>query len=236
VILQLRNGEFASQVDPPETLRDAIAGCENTGVWPVLVGDNGSRDTMLGSPIILYDYPQVALESRGDLFDATEIDEILILRILTLTDQEKEEMRRSDEHARRILERLEATPPEHLLELHGTIRGMRPSRGDGWSAWDTFEAKPVPSAAVSGMPLGKGDRVRLRPQKRADIFDTLLEGKIAIIEAVEQDFDGTIHFAVVLEDDPGRDLGEMRQAGHRFFFSIDEVQPIEPAGSERILE
>ena len=87
------------------------------------LGATGTRDTMLGSPIILYDYPEVAPESKGDLFDATEIDEILILRILTLTDAEKEEVRRSDERARRILERLESSPPEHLLELHGTIRG-----------------------------------------------------------------------------------------------------------------
>ena len=167
------------------------------------------------------------------MFDATEIDEILILRILTLTDEEKEEMRRSDERARRILERLESSPPEHLLELHGTIRGMQSPQGDAWSAWDTLEGGPVASASVAGISLKKGDRVRLRPKKRADIFDTLLEDKIAIIEAVEEDFEGNIHFAVVLEDDPGRDLGEMRQAGHRFFFSQEEVEPIEPADVER---
>jgi hypothetical protein len=154
---------------------------------------------MLGSPIILYDYPQVAPESKNDLFDATEIDEILSLRILTLSDQEKEEIRRSDERARRILEDLEANP-EHLLQLHGRI-----------------QTGPHPK---------KGDRVRLWPNKRADIFDTILEGKIAIIEAVEEDFEGKLHFAVVIEDDPGRDFGELRQAGHRFFFSAEEVEPI----------
>ncbi|MGH9640361.1 MAG: hypothetical protein ACRD3Y_09890, partial [Bryobacteraceae bacterium] len=148
-VLHVRDGQFISQIDPPEELRDAIDACQNVGVWPVLVGDGGNRDTMLGSPIILYDYPQVAPESQGDLFDATEIDEILSLRILTLTDQEKEEARRSDERARQILENLEANP-EHLLQLHGTVRAI--SR------------------------LKKGDRVRLRPRKRADIFDTLLEG------------------------------------------------------------
>lgn len=232
-VLHIRDGEFASQIDPPEELKNAVAACQNIGVWPVLVGDSDARDTMLGSPIILYDYPQVAPESGGDLFDATEIDEILILRILTLTDEEKEEVRRSDERARRILERLEASPPEHLLELHGVMRGMRQPQGDAWSAWDTVEGVPAVSTAVSGVELKKGDRVRLRPQKRADIFDTLLDGKIAVIEAVEEDFERKIHFAVVLEDDPGRDLGEMRQAGHRFFFSKEEVEPIEPVISER---
>jgi hypothetical protein len=234
-VLHIHDGEFISQIDPPEEFSEAAARCQNTGVWPVLVGESGIRDTMIGSPIILYDYPQVAPESKGDLFDATEIDEILILRILTLTHEEKEEIRRSDERARLILERLEASPPEHLLELHGTIRGMRQpqadpwsaiGQSDAWSAWDTLEGKPAPSALVSGVELKKGDRVRLRPQKRADIFDTLLQGQVAIIEAVEEDFEGNIHFAVVLEDDPGKDLGEMRQAGHRFFFSREEVEPI----------
>jgi hypothetical protein len=125
-VLQIRDGKFVSQIDPPEELREPVAVCQNTGVWPVLVGDCSASDTMLRSPIILYSYPQVAPESKGDLFDATEIDEILSLRILTLTDEEMEEVRRSDERARHILERLDAGLPEHLLELHGTIRAMRP--------------------------------------------------------------------------------------------------------------
>jgi hypothetical protein len=200
----------------------------------VLVGEAGAREWMLGSPIILYDYPRVAPESKGDLFDSTEIDEILSLRILTLTDEEKEEVRRSDERARRMLERLESSPPEHLLELHGKIRSMqRPGDIDAWSAWDTLEGTPPTSVCIAGMELKKGDRVRLRPRKRADIFDTLLEGRIAIIEAVEQDLEGKIHLAVVLEDDPGKDLGEMRQIGHRFFFSTEEVEPVEHIHSER---
>jgi hypothetical protein len=211
-VAQIQDGEFVSQIDPPEELRDAASACQNVGIWPVLVGNTGARNTMFGSPIILYDYPQVAPESKGDLFDATEIDEILTLRILTLTDEEKSELRRTDERARQILERLEASPREQLVDLHGTIRGMQQMR----------------SATVCGLALKKGDRVRLRPRSQADIFDTLLEGKIAIIEAVEEDFERKLHFAVVLEDDPGRDLGEMRQAGHRFFFSADEVEPVNP--------
>ncbi len=232
-VLRISNGEFASQTDPPDEFRDAVTACQNTGVWPVLVGENGARDTMLGSPIILYDYPQIAPESKGDLFDGTEIDEILTLRILTLTDEEKQEMRRSDERARRILERLETSPPEDLLELHGAMRNLQQRQNDAWSAWDTVEGPPLGTAAVSGIELKKGDRVRLRPGKRADIFDTLLQGKIAIIESVEQDFEGNIHFAVVLEDDPGRDFGEMRQAGHRFFFSIEEVELLPSSASTK---
>jgi hypothetical protein len=82
---------------------------------------------MLSSPIILYDYPQIAPESPGDLFDGTEIDEILALRILTLTEGEKDEMRRSDERSRQILERTETMPAEHFMKLHGVLRGLRPA-------------------------------------------------------------------------------------------------------------
>jgi hydrogenase maturation protease len=90
------------------------------------VGAEGERDTMLSSPIILYDYPQIAPESPGDLFDGTEIDEILALRIMTMTDEEKREMRNTDERARRILDRTESLPMERLAKLHGTLRELRP--------------------------------------------------------------------------------------------------------------
>jgi hydrogenase maturation protease len=95
------------------------------GTWPVLVGEEGQRDTVLSSPIILYDYPQIAPESPGDLFDGAEIDEILSLRIMTLTEEEKREMRQSDERARQILERTENMPDEQWRKLHGVLRGLR---------------------------------------------------------------------------------------------------------------
>ena len=125
-ILQVRQGAFISLIDPPEALRAAAQDCKNLHSWPVLVGDEGERDSMLSSPIILYDYPQIAPESPGTLFDGTEIDEILTLRIMTLTDEEKEEMRQGDERVREILERTESLTPEALMKLHGTIRSMRP--------------------------------------------------------------------------------------------------------------
>jgi hydrogenase maturation protease len=129
-ILEARDGEFVSLIDPPENLREFVTGCHNTGTWPVLVGEEGQRDIMLSSPIILYDYPQVAAESPGDLFDGAEIDEILSLRIMTMTEDEKREMRESDGMARQILERTDALPEEHLKKLHGAVRGLRPTRGE----------------------------------------------------------------------------------------------------------
>src|SRR3954454_17507673 len=107
-LLGVRGGEFVSLIDPPLPWRDAAAGCRNVGTWPVLVGEEGQKDAMLSSPIILYDYPLVAPESPGDLFDCTEIDEILTLRILTLTEEERREMSAVDGRARALLERTEA--------------------------------------------------------------------------------------------------------------------------------
>lgn len=121
-IVKVANGQFISPTDPPEQFRDAAAACSHTGVWPVLAGETGAHDCMLISPIILSDYPQIAPESAGDLFDSSEIDEILTLRILTMTDAEKEEMRNGDERARRLLERTEALGPEQLMKLHGVLR------------------------------------------------------------------------------------------------------------------
>jgi len=124
-ILNARGGEFISLLDPPESLRETAWSCRNVCTYPVLVGAEGERDTMLSSPIILYDHPQIAPESAGDLFDGTEIDEMLTLRILTLTDEEKQKMRHGDERARRILERTEALTAEQLMKLHGAARGLR---------------------------------------------------------------------------------------------------------------
>jgi hypothetical protein len=122
VVLRARGAAFASQQDPPPELRDATATLRNEGLWPVLVGEPGSRDTVLASAFILEDHPRIAPESPGDLFDGGEIDQLLVLNILSLTDEEKAEMRASDPRAREILERTEALSPEELMRLHGAIR------------------------------------------------------------------------------------------------------------------
>ena len=123
--LEVDGGEFVSLIDPPKELREAAQGCENLKTWPVLVGEEGERNMMLSAPIILYDYPQIAPESPGDLFDGTEIDQMLILNVLNLTDEEKEEMRASDPRGREILERCESLSPEELMKLSGTFREIR---------------------------------------------------------------------------------------------------------------
>jgi hypothetical protein len=117
-----RGGAFVSLTDPPHALRAHAGECENAGTWPVLVGEPGARDTLLSSPIILEDHPRIAPESPGDLFDGGEIDQMLVLNILSLTDEEKAEMRATDPRAREILDRTEALTPDELMRLHGTIR------------------------------------------------------------------------------------------------------------------
>jgi hypothetical protein len=129
VLLGISGGEFVSLLDPDPAYQEAVAACCNTGVFPVLVGEEPDRSMMFCSPIILYDYPKIAPESEGDFFDGTEMDEMLTLRVLTLTDAEKQEMRNGDPRARKILERTEGLTSDALLKAHGVIRGLREIRG-----------------------------------------------------------------------------------------------------------
>jgi hypothetical protein len=131
VLLGIEGGEFLSLLDPGERFRESAATCCNVGVFPVLVGEEPERRMMLCSPIILYDYPRIAPESEGDFFDGTEMDEMLTLRVLTLTEAEKQEMRVGDARARRILERTESLTEEAMLKAHGVVRGLREIREEG---------------------------------------------------------------------------------------------------------
>lgn len=229
-VLSVRDGAFLSLIDPPEELKQVTEECENIQTWPVLVGKDGESHTLLSAPIILPDYPQIAPESSGDLFDGTEIDQLLILNILALTDEEKEEMRATDPRVREILERSESLTAQDFMRLHGAIREFHSSQStqDPFPLWQSLE-RPVPqSVEVDGIEVKKGSRVRLRPRPGGDILDLALAGKIAVVEAIEQDYEDRMHLAVTLEEDPGRDLGEARQPGHRFFFSPEELEPLDP--------
>ena len=129
-IIHAANGDFVSLLEPPDGFGEAVASCQNIKTYPVLAGNEGERDCVLSSPIILYDYPQIAAESAGDLFDGAEIDEILTLRIMTMTDDEKREMRGIDDRARKMLERTENMPEEQLLKMHGAMKGVAKSQGN----------------------------------------------------------------------------------------------------------
>lgn len=161
---------------------------------------------MLSAPLILYDYPTVAPESPGDFFDGTEVDELLTLRVLTLTDEEKREVRAMNGHARALLDRTERLTREQMQRLHGAVRSE------------------IPPA------LRPGARVRLRPRGRSDAMDLILSGKTATVVCVEQDYEGRVYLAVTVDEDPGQDLGWESQPGHRFFFRSEEVEPLAVGG------
>jgi hypothetical protein len=225
-ILQSRAGNFVSLTDPPAALREAVAQCTNIGAWPVLVGAPGERDTMLSSPIIVEDYPKIAPESPGDLFDSAEIDEILTLRIMTLTDDEKRAAAGVDDRVRQLLERTESLARDQLAGLHAALKYVDPLAA---ASGQPSSRSPLKTASARGIEIKPGDSVRLRPLGRADIMDIALDGKSATVVGIEQDFENRIYISVVVDDDPGKDLGLRGQPGHRFFFGIEEVEPLAPA-------
>ncbi len=227
-------GRFLSLLDPPEWAAPAARGCRNVHTYPVLAGEPGSVDVLLSSPIILYDHPQIAPESPGDLHDAAEIDEILSLRTLTLTDAEKREARATDPRAAAIVDRVDSMPPEVLERLHGAIRTLAPVGRDADSAperpwWepgaDAGITPETETLLVAGTLLARGSRVRLRPRRRGtDAHDMFLDGRTARVEQVLLDVDGTRFLAVTVDDDPGAELHQWY--GRLRHFRPEEVEPL----------
>ena len=235
-------GRFVSMTDPPEWAAAEVAACENTGTWPVLAGPDDCRDLLLSSPVILYDHPEVAAESAGQLFDSTEIDEILTLRTLALTDAEKCAARATDSRVAQMMDRLDDLPPEMLDKLHGAIRYLRSApagaspppepliTGQPQVPWWDPGADPTVSpetdqVLVGGVAVARGSRVVMRPgARRADAQDLFLAGREAIVEAVLHDVDDQVHLAVLPVDDPAADL--QRQHGRFLYFAPDEVEPV----------
>ena len=240
LLLEVAGGQFVSLLDPPPWARAAAERCENVRTWPVLVGAPGERGVMLSSPIILQDHPEIAPESPGDLFDATEIDEILTLRTMALTDDEKREARATDPRAAAVIDRVDAMPPEILDRLHGAIRSLRPLPGTAgglaeepaselprWDPGADASVSPETDAIdVHGVPVAKGSRVRLRPGvRRSDAQDIFLDGRVARVEAVLFDVENHGYLAVTLEDDLAADL--LRRHGRYLYFAPDEIEPLE---------
>jgi hypothetical protein len=241
-MLAVTGGEFLSLLEPPEWARPIVDGCENVGVWPVLVGDEDRRDLVLASPIILYDRPAIAPESPGELFDGLENDEILTLRTMALTDEEKREARATDPRAAAIIDRVDTIPPEVLDRLHGAIRSLRdlPQHGRPAEPEDSTELAPwwdpgadtsvspeTDSVVVAGVSVARGSRVVLRPHgNRTDAQDMFLDGRIATVAAVLRNVDDEWHLAVTPDDDP--EVAEVMLAHGRYlYFSPDEVEPLE---------
>jgi hypothetical protein len=232
-LLSVRDGVFVSLLDPPAWADAAAKECTNLHTFPVLAGDSGGRDVVLSSPIIMYDHPGVAPESPGDLHDACEIDEILTLRTLTLTDEEKREARATDPRAKAIVDRADVMPKEVFARLHGAVRSLRPVSEDvdaparWWDPGADDSLSPGSDAVVvDGVRVARGSRVRLHPRSSGtDAHDMFLHGRTARVEAVLLDVDDDRHVAVVLDDDPGADLHQWYGRFH--YFAPEELTPLD---------
>ena len=242
LLMTARGTRFVSLLDGPDWARADTSRCAQSRCWPVLVADDDGADAVLISPIILGDHPMIAPESAGDLFDATEIDEILTLRVMTMTDQEKADARGTDPRAAAILARCDDMSNEALERLHGGRRAAGPPAADDpgysdeqvpvwgddvpwWDAGQDARAEPEKDAVlVAGVPVAKGSRVLLRPSRRADAQDVFLAGLTAVVARVYYDVDGGTHVAVMLEDDPGGDL--YSATGRFYYFGPEEIEPL----------
>jgi hypothetical protein len=233
ILMEASGAEFVSLLEPPAAAAQAAAGCRQHRCWPVLAGPTGSNDVVLGSPIILYDHPEVAPQSAGALFDSTEIDEILTLRVMTMTEEEKAEARATDPRAREIIDRCDGMTPDMLQQLHGILRQPRAepaaSGSDPAPWWDPAvdeSVQPeVDAVLIDGVAVSKGSRVRIHPSRRADAQDLFFADQEALVTAVVSDVDGQVHVAVVLADDPAADLHDWY--GRYLYFAPDELEPLD---------
>jgi len=217
ILIGCDGGELLSAIDPPPWARAAAATCTSTRTYPVLVGPPGSHDLVLCAPFILYDHPQIAPESAGDLCDACEIDELLLLRTRTMTAEEKRQARATGPRTAEIIDRAEALPIEWLERLHGATRDLR----DGEMMPRTSEAA---SALAAEPRIVVGTKLRLRrPVRRTDAQDLLYAGHIATVVEVKHDVDGTIFYAVTIDDDPAAELHDWY--GRYHYYRADEVEP-----------
>lgn len=247
VVATVAEGVFASAIAPPEEAAAAVMACAAVNTFPVLAGDDDT--VLLGAAIALPDHPQLAPESRGDLFDATEIEEALLLHVLALTDEEREQAAAHDPAVRAMLARAVAATPQEIAALHGRVivRDL-PEQALGSVARAPAAAAPLPplpgpggapqngqsgeqEAVVDGIVFRPGARVRLRVgagHDRGDggatAHDELLAGRTAVVERVYVDYDDAVHLGVTLDDDPGREL--MREIGRYLYFKPADVEVI----------
>ena len=202
VILRAEGGRFLSPLE---------AGCESVNTYPVLA--TPEDDVILGAAIVLPDHPQLAAASRGSLFDATEIEEALLLHVHALSDGERTAIADGDPAVAAMIERAAAATPDDILALHGL---MRPAEEE-----IPGEAETV----VGGITVRLGDKLVLHPRPGGDAQDFLLDGLTATLERIYVDYDDAVHLAVTVDTDPMQQV--YRESGRFLFFKPEEVQPCE---------
>jgi hypothetical protein len=217
VVLRISSGRFISPLE---------AGRESVNIWPVLASPED--DAILGAAIVLPDHPMLAPESRGNLFDNTEIEEALVLHVHALSDAEREQAASQDPAVREMLERALNVTPEEIVSLHAGMKDLGragamggPARG-GSAVGGADDNPGEPRATVDGVTFERGSTVVLRPGTDRDPYDRILDGRSATVERIYVDYDDRVHLAVTVDDDPGQEL--MRETGRYLFFFPNEVQ------------
>ena len=221
-VLRVDGGRFVSALDRP---------CGSANTFPILAAQDDS--VVVGATIILPDHPQIAPESRGGLFDSTEIEEALLLHLQVLSDSERAELQQQDPTVRAMLERAAQATPEDLRALHGRVTVRDPPAPPALRDPVTSEPPVEPAglrdprageatADIGGMRLRQGAKVTLHPSPGADLQARMLDGRTATLERIFTDYDGRIHLGVTIDDDPGQDL--MRETGRYLYFFGEEVE------------
>jgi hypothetical protein len=222
-IVKVTGGRFISVLE---------RSCRSVNTFPILATE--ADDAMVGAAIVLPDHPEIAPESRGGLFDSTEIEEALLLHVHVLTDAEREEIEREDDPTvREMVARAAATTPEEIIALHGrvTVRDPAPER----DRVSLEPPSPPPgladptqgedAAEADGKSFRRGGKVVIRPGPDADLHARMLDGRTATIERIFIDYDGKPHLGVTIDGDPGQEL--MRDTGRLLFFFAPEVEVVD---------
>jgi hypothetical protein len=216
-ILRVQGGRFVSPLDRP---------CQSTNTFPVLASP--ADDVVLGAAIVLPDHPEIAPESRGGLFDSTEIEEALLLHVQALSDAEREEIESQDPAVREMIARAAAATPEEIVALHGrvTVRDPHTTEPPAEPPGLADPRAGEETADVDGVTFRRGAAVVIRPRPDADLHARMLDGRTATIERIFTAYDGRTHLGVTIDDDPGQEL--MRDTGRYLFFFAEEVEVMEP--------
>jgi hypothetical protein len=216
IVAEVGGGRFVSPLEGDGAAGAAVGRCRNENSWPVLASPGD--DAVLGAPIFLPDHPRMAPESLGNLFDNTEIEEALLLHVKTLSDTEREAIAEQDPAVREMLARADAATPKDLGSLHGRLELLDPSPG-------AEPGHPNPGedeVSVDGRTFRKGGKVLLRPGTERDVYDRMLDGRMATIERIYLDYDDAVHIAVTVDGSAEQEL--YRETGRYLFFKADELE------------
>jgi hypothetical protein len=227
LLLAAHDAKFLSPIDPPEPAASASASLENRHTWPVLVGDRlqdaQRANLLLSAPIVLGDFPAIAPQTDIDAHDGLEIDQLLTLGVLALSDAERAEARATDPRARAIVERAERFGQDRIERARaGTMFGV-PNERSGLDPLEQLDVPALDCVYVNGTKIAKGSSVRVVPKGRADIWDTFLAGRRATVQAIHQDFEDRVYVALTADDDPASEYHEWY--GRAFFYGPEEVEP-----------